>query len=1093
MTPTPTDAQLLTEKDIELANLQANFDEYIESSRELEEELDAEITKLQEKLNESSAANRSLIAQLNSVSPQIANLEGTIQTVTAQLSKSNELKLKAEQSSEDAEARSREIEMSFSRLKEQEAAATEELALTLGELEEVREDYACYMDRARSEIEELKADLAAAQQHAMSRDNQQTSTSTSTGTGKHNTATTSSNERNGEVAAAVSADSTSNGVVGDANKAIATTTTNNNSEEQMEYITSLEDELEDVTEQLIEAQAQLNELETQLEASLKDREDSEHMIIEMSEQLEELQSAPTSAENSEDERIRLSSQIARLQEESAALTEELELLNEELALTQEQIEPMELENKALKEKAVENDKKIHHLTEQVDLLEGRLKDQGLDNLEPSLTWSKSNIQANENDEEHKSNAESFSNNLDDDVTNIISSNDVTLLSDKLRKLAKKTKSQQSYNAQLLSKILQLQGNIQVCCRIRPMSNKERENEEQGIVEPLSETEIGCFDHRSRSWKSFAFDRVWGPDEGQSSVFQDVEPLALSVVDGYNSCIFAYGQTGSGKTYTMEGCNGDGISHRTLVKVFSLLHQKAISSDSSHPFSFAVKVGMLEIYNDEVYDLLSKNDTAVIASGKASSLDIRRSSAGYMEVPGLVKEDVSSPQDVANLLQRGNAKRSTSSTNMNEHSSRSHMVLHVEVHTAVNGHEQPIGNLYLVDLAGSERVRKSGVEGSELKEAQYINKSLSALGDVMGALDQKASHVPFRNSKLTYLLQDSLGGNSRTMMVVTVCPGSRSSDESICTLQFATRVRRINLGSAQKNVSNKNLEESLKNATKEMKQLESAKLRTEEQLLALRRDHQRIQDRLQASQELRSQNKDESRTIAVLRKTNEDLSARLLKEKGSKQEKLFDLENCQQELRRIQKQLLAATRDRDSLSKRLIDNESDMKELKQRLREAKDSASAANIRARKSTIIKPPLGANGASSRSTTRGMSSANVRGRSSTSSVRSTSSVTSTSGSAEAAEIREEIRQLIETHDPQKVDKLDDLMARFRGKEARLLEKMKARYEETKTDSSSSSSKSPTPRSSDVISPSDSVKKRSELAMARHAERMRKIRSSTK
>ena len=283
---------------------------------------------------------------------------------------------------------------------------------------------------------------------------------------------------------------------------------------------------------------------------------------------------------------------------------------------------------------------------------------------------------------------------------------------------------------------------------------------------------------------------------------------------------------------MEGVNGDGISHRTLVKMFSLLSQKAMTQageeiyeDEKVPqsFSFSVKVGMLEVYNDDIYDLLASDCNL----GSKSTLDVRRSAAGYMEVPGLSKERVTCPQDVANLLNRGNANRATASTNMNEHSSRSHMVLHVEVHTAVNGSDQPVGNLYLVDLAGSERVSKSGVEGAEMKEAQHINKSLSALGDVMAALDEKKSHIPFRNSKLTYLLQDSLGGNSRTMMVVNVGPGSNSLDESLCALQFATRVRRINLGSAQKNVLNKNLEESLKNAAKEMRQLESAKVRTEE--------------------------------------------------------------------------------------------------------------------------------------------------------------------------------------------------------------------------------------------------------------------------
>ena len=267
---------------------------------------------------------------------------------------------------------------------------------------------------------------------------------------------------------------------------------------------------------------------------------------------------------------------------------------------------------------------------------------------------------------------------------------------------------------------------------------------------------------------------------------------------------------------MEGIPTDpGISHRTILKTFALLSQK---KSTTPEFNFHVTVGMLEVYNDEIYDLLSNNDT--IDGNK--TLDVRRSNAGYMEVPGLTRESVTSPSDVVAVLNRGNSQRATSSTNMNEHSSRSHMVLHAMVHTKINQQDQPVGNLYLVDLAGSERVRKSGVEGSEMKEAQHINKSLSALGDVMAALDEKKSHIPFRNSKLTYLLQDSLGGNSRTMMVVTVCPGTASVDESICTLGFATRVRRINLGSAQRNVSNKNLEENLKSAKREMKKTEEVK-------------------------------------------------------------------------------------------------------------------------------------------------------------------------------------------------------------------------------------------------------------------------------
>lgn len=140
----------------------------------------------------------------------------------------------------------------------------------------------------------------------------------------------------------------------------------------------------------------------------------------------------------------------------------------------------------------------------------------------------------------------------DSIEDIIATGDVGKISEELKSLDKKAASQREYNAQLLSKILSLQGNIQVCCRIRPIRMHEIQKGYKNVVESLSETELGCFDNRNQKWKSFAFDKVWGPDQTQSSIFQDVEPLALSVVDGFNACIFAYGQTGSGKTYTMEG-------------------------------------------------------------------------------------------------------------------------------------------------------------------------------------------------------------------------------------------------------------------------------------------------------------------------------------------------------------------------------------------------------------------------------------------------------------------------------------------------------------------------------------------------------------
>ena len=162
------------------------------------------------------------------------------------------------------------------------------------------------------------------------------------------------------------------------------------------------------------------------------------------------------------------------------------------------------------------------------------------------------------------------------VEEIIQSGDPNLMKEELKSLEKKCNAQRDYNNQLLSKMLSLQGNIQVFCRIRPTSINEIQNGSKTVVESLSETELGCYDSRTNQWKSFSFDRVWGPDQTQQSIFQDVEPIALSVVDGFNACIFAYGQTGSGKTFTMEGVaenNNRGISYRTIQKVFHLLNLK----------------------------------------------------------------------------------------------------------------------------------------------------------------------------------------------------------------------------------------------------------------------------------------------------------------------------------------------------------------------------------------------------------------------------------------------------------------------------------------------------------------------------------------
>jgi kinesin family protein C2/C3 len=689
------------------------------------------------------------------------------------------------------------------------------------------------------------------------------------------------------------------------------------------------------------------------------------------------------------------------------------------------------------------------------------------------------------------------------VIDIIESRDHKLMAEELKSLEKKCNGQREYNAQLLSKMLHLQGNIQVYCRLRPMTITEVQNGFKSVCESLSETEVGCFDNRTNKWKSFAFDRVWGPDQSQQSVFQDVEPLALSVVDGFNACIFAYGQTGSGKTFTMEGSqenNQYGISYRTIQKIFHLLKLRAQQQRAAEmfvgnenedepakevAFSFSLQLGMLEIYNDEIYDLLNtagssmaeKKEGAMRAGGKAS-LDIRRNKEGRVEVPDLTKEKVNSIQEVMDLLKRGNSNRATASTDMNEHSSRSHMVLMVDVFSGLDDTTPSNkGTLYLVDLAGSERVRKSNVEGDQLKEAGFINKSLSALGNVMEALDRKASHVPFRDSKLTYMLQDSLGGNSRTMMVVTVNPTDNSYDESVHALQFATRVRHIQIGSAKRNVTSKNLEETVKALTDEMRSLSRAKERTESQLHSLKRDNARVQDKLQNLSKSKTQSRSDNKTLDMIRQNNDDMAARWKKEKTGREEASEELDKASKELRLVQQQLGKANSKMKGLEHKLDDNERELELAGKELRLQKTDSSAATLRSRRAQVLSSRRREPAAKSQASTVLSTPASPASTPSAvptamtpSAVANKDSVTE-EPSNEVTQIRSKVLELLEQYDEGKVNRIDIIMDKFKGKEALLLEKMTQRYQ------------------AGAALPATSVQKRNEMALERHRIRMQKIR----
>ncbi|KAF2548224.1 hypothetical protein F2Q70_00020125 [Brassica cretica] len=282
----------------------------------------------------------------------------------------------------------------------------------------------------------------------------------------------------------------------------------------------------------------------------------------------------------------------------------------------------------------------------------------------------------------------------------------------------------------------------------------------------------------------------------AEVFSDIKPLVRSVLDGYNVCIFAYGQTGSGKTYTMTGPDGAseeewGVNYRALNDLFK------ISQSRKSNIAYEVGVQMVEIYNEQMssyfvlvcksFVLLDFHTLGILSTAQQNGL----------AVPDASMYPVTSTSDVLELMNIGLDNRVVSSTALNERSSRSHSIVTVHVRGKdLKTGSALYGNLHLVDLAGSERVDRSEVTGDRLKEAQHINKSLSALGDVIFSLASKNSHVPYRNSKLTQLLQSSLGGRAKTLMFVQLNPDVISYSESMSTLKFAERVSGVELGAAK---------------------------------------------------------------------------------------------------------------------------------------------------------------------------------------------------------------------------------------------------------------------------------------------------------
>ncbi|KAF6260559.1 P-loop containing nucleoside triphosphate hydrolase protein [Scenedesmus sp. NREL 46B-D3] len=331
--------------------------------------------------------------------------------------------------------------------------------------------------------------------------------------------------------------------------------------------------------------------------------------------------------------------------------------------------------------------------------------------------------------------------------------------------------------------------VRVVVRCRPLNEREKADGRTRIVDMDNKSgQVVLRNARADATdppKSFTFDSVFDWESTQKEVYESTAAgIVNSTLEGYNGTIFAYGQTGTGKTHTMEGYAADpsqqGIIPQSFEHIFSAI-------EGSLNIQYLVRASFLEIYNEEIRDLLSKSPK--------DKLELKESKDSGVYVKGLNAFVVKSVPEIRNVLEVGKKNRSVGATLMNQDSSRSHSVFTITIETieqgaSSDGHVR-VGKLNLVDLAGSERQSKTGATGDRLKEATKINLSLSALGNVISALvDSKSGHVPYRDSKLTRLLQDSLGGNTKTVMVANVGPADWNFDETLSTLRYANRAKNI---------------------------------------------------------------------------------------------------------------------------------------------------------------------------------------------------------------------------------------------------------------------------------------------------------------
>lgn len=393
--------------------------------------------------------------------------------------------------------------------------------------------------------------------------------------------------------------------------------------------------------------------------------------------------------------------------------------------------------------------------------------------------------------------------------------------EKAQECEDKLRKEETLRRKLHNQVQELKGNIRVFCRVRPVNSDETEeaaritvpesDDEPTDIEVKGPEETNSLGKVTTKTHQFSFDRVFDTSSNNAEIFEEISQLIQSALDGYNVCIFAYGQTGSGKTFTMS--SDDGMIPQALRQIYSTSKEL-----ENRGWKYTMEGSFVEVYNEELRDLLGKDGDNDKGNKKH---EIRHDMATCeTTITDVTSLTLDSQDQVEGILAQAMSRRSVAATKANERSSRSHSVFILKLagYNSITGQKSK-GTLNLVDLAGSERLSHSKVEGVRLKETQNINKSLSCLGDVIGALGQQqatggfnprdsvngvgstgsstGSHIPYRNSKLTYLLQFSLGGNSKTLMFVMVAPEKKCLSETITSLKFADKVSRTKIGVAKK--------------------------------------------------------------------------------------------------------------------------------------------------------------------------------------------------------------------------------------------------------------------------------------------------------